>query len=55
MAGLFLNTDEKMCGSLIVLDVNDMAAAKVWAENDPYYKAGLFETSTLKIWKKVIG
>ena len=55
MAGPFLDADEKMCGSLIVLDVNDMAAAKVWAENDPYYKAGLFETSTLKIWKKVIG
>ena len=55
MAGPFLDTDEKMCGSLIVLDVNDMAAAKAWAENDPYNKAGLFETSTLKIWKKVIG
>ena len=55
MAGPFLDADEKMCGSLIVLDVNDMAAAKVWAENDPYNKAGLFETSTLKIWKKVIG
>ena len=55
MAGPFLDTDEKMCGSLIILDVNDMAAAKVWAENDPYNKAGLFETSTLKIWKKVIG
>ena len=55
MAGLFLDTDEKMCGSLIVLDVNDMAAAEAWAENYPYNKAGLFETSTLKIWKKVIG
>ena len=55
MAGPFLDADEKMCGSLIILDVNDMAAAKAWAENDPYNKAGLFETSTLKIWKKVIG
>ena len=55
MAGPFLDTDEKMCGSLIILDVKDMAAAKSWAENDPYNKAGLFETSTLKIWKKVIG
>ena len=55
MAGPFLDTDEKMCGSLIILDVNDMAAAKAWAENDPYNKAGLFETITLKIWKKVLG
>ena len=55
MAGPFLDADEKMCGSLIVLDVNDMAAAEAWAENDPYNRAGLFETSTLKIWKKLIG
>ena len=55
MAGPFLDTDEEMCGSLIVLDVIDMAAAKAWAENDPYNKAGLFETITLKIWKKVLG
>ena len=55
MAGPFLDTDEKMCGSLIILDVKDMAAAESWAENDPYNRAGLFETSTLKIWKKVIG
>ena len=55
MAGPFLDTSEKMCGSLIILDVNDMAAAESWAENDPYNRAGLFENSTLKIWKKVIG
>ena len=55
MAGPFLDAYEKMCGSLIILDVNDMAAAESWAENDPYNRAGLFENSTLKIWKKVIG
>ena len=55
MAGPFLDAGEKMCGSLIILNVNDMAAAEAWAENDPYNRAGLFETSTLKIWKKVIG
>ena len=55
MAGPFLDADEKMCGSLIILDVNDMAAAESWAENDPYNRAGLFENITLKIWKKVIG
>ena len=55
MAGPFLDSDEKMCGSLIILDVNNMAAAEAWAESDPYNRAGLFENSTLKIWKKVIG
>jgi len=54
MAGPFLN-DGQMCGSLIILDVPDMAAATAWAENDPYAKAGLFASTELKVWKKVIG
>ena len=55
MAGPFLNDEGTMCGSLIVLEVADMAAAQNWADNDPYNKAGLFETVTLSQWKKVIG
>ena len=55
MAGPFLDTDKKMCGSLIILNVSDMQSAEAWAEDDPYNKAGLFKNSTLKIWKKVIG
>ena len=30
-------------------------AARSWAENDPYAKAGLFETVVLSEWKKVVG
>ena len=55
MAGPVLDDDGQMCGSLIVLDVEDMAAAQDWADNDPYAKAGLFEAVTLRAWKKVIG
>lgn len=55
MAGPVLDDDGQMCGSLIVLDVEDLAAAQAWADNDPYAKAGLFETVTLRAWKKVIG
>ena len=54
MAGPFLQ-DDQMCGSLIILDVDDMAAAKEWAENDPYAKAGLFQSVEMKVWKKVVG
>ncbi len=53
-AGPLLDDDGQMIGSLIVLDVADMAAAREWAENDPYAKAGLFENVTLTAWKKVI-
>ena len=44
-----------MCGSMIVLDVADLAAARAWAENDPYNKAGLFADVRIQEWKKVIG
>ena len=55
MAGPLLDADGGMCGSLIVLNVVDMAQAKAFADNDPYAKAGLFESVTLDIWNKVIG
>ena len=55
MAGPLIDTDGGMCGSMIVLDVPDLAAAAAWAANDPYAKAGLFESFTLTEWKKVIG
>lgn len=55
MAGPVLDDDGQMCGSLIVLEVDDLAAAQDWASNDPYAKAGLFSDVTLRAWKKVIG
>ncbi len=55
MAGPLLDGDGQMCGSLIVLDVEDAVAAQAWADNDPYAKAGLFSDVTLTAWKKVIG
>ncbi len=53
-AGPLLDNDEQMIGSLIILDVDDMAAAEVWKNGDPYGKAGLFESVELIPWKKVI-
>ncbi len=55
MAGPFLNEDRQMCGSMLILALDTMADAEKWAENDPYAQAGLFETITLREWKKVIG
>lgn len=55
LAGPFLNDAGEMCGSLVVLEVADMAAAQAWADNEPYFKAGLFESVKLQAWKRVIG
>ncbi|MBE1286069.1 MAG: YciI family protein [Rhodobacteraceae bacterium] len=53
-AGPFLDDNGDMVGSLVILDVEDMAAAQAWAANDPYAKAGLFEKVDLIAWNKVI-
>lgn len=55
MGGPLLSNTGDMNGSLIVLDVPDMEAAQAWAAGDPYGKAGLFESVTLRAWKKVVG
>ncbi|WP_137700915.1 YciI family protein [Marimonas lutisalis] len=47
--------DGEMAGSLVILDVETMEAAQTWADNDPYARAGLFESVNLIEWKKVIG
>lgn len=54
-AGPLLDDADQMIGSLVVLNVADMAAAQDWADNDPYAKAGLFDSVDLIPWKRVIG
>lgn len=53
--GPMLDEDGQMCGSMLVLDVPDLAAAEAWAAADPYARAGLFGDVTLRQWKKVLG
>jgi uncharacterized protein YciI len=55
MAGPFLNGDDAMYGSLVVIEADDMAGAEAWAANDPYAKAGLFSDVRIEKWNKVIG
>jgi len=55
MAGPLLDDEGTMAGSLIVLDVADMAEAQVWAANDPYARAGLFVSVDLNVWNRVVG
>ena len=54
IAGPFLDDDGNMNGSLLVLEVEDRAAAEAWCEGDPYAKAGLFESVSIQPWKKVL-
>ncbi|MEM7520813.1 MAG: YciI family protein [Pseudomonadota bacterium] len=54
-AGPLLDGEGAMIGSLIILDVEEMAQAETFAANDPYAKAGLFASVTLQHWNRVIG
>ena len=55
MAGPFLDGGGNMTGSLVVLSVDSLQAARDWAAGDPYAKAGLFASVDIREWKKVIG
>ncbi len=54
-AGPLLDGDGEMAGSLVILSVDSMADAQMWADSDPYALAGLFADVKLIEWKKVIG
>lgn len=41
-------------GSLIVAEFASLAAAKDWADADPYIAAGVYEKVTVKPFKKVL-
>lgn len=44
----------RMIGSLLILDLADRKAAEEFAANDPYTKAGLFESVAIHPWRKVL-
>lgn len=52
-AGPFLGDDGKPDGSLVVIEAQDIAAARALADADPYAKAGLFEAVEVKAWNWV--
>ena len=43
---------ETMTGSVIIMEFPDRAAAEAFAAGDPYAKAGVFESVTIKAWQK---
>jgi uncharacterized protein len=54
-AGPLLSDDgERMVGSLLILDFADRLLAERFTANDPYAKAELFESVTIRRWRKVL-
>ena len=52
-AGPLLDIDGRPCGSLLVIEAEDRAAAEGFAEADPYAKAGLFESAVIRPFRAV--
>ena len=52
-AGPLLDGDERPCGSLLLVDVADRAAAADLATGDPYGVAGLFESVVIRRYHPV--
>lgn len=52
-AGPFLDGDGKPNGSLVVIEAADAAAATALAGQDPYARAGLFESVEVRPWNWV--
>lgn len=45
---------EKPVGSLLVLDFADKGSAEAFAAGDPYAKAGLFQSVSIRPYRKVL-
>lgn len=52
--GPTLDLDGRPCGTLLVIEAEDRAAAEGFAASDPYAKAGLFESTVIRPFRAVL-
>ena len=52
--GPMLDLEGRPCGSMLLIDVEDRAAAEGFAMQDPYAKAGLFESTVIRGFRTVL-
>ena len=55
LAGPFLGADGQPVGSMLVIDAADLAAARAFADADPYRLADLFQSVDIRAWRITIG
>lgn len=55
LGGPYLDEAGQMAGSLLVIEADDIAAARDFAANDPYARAGLFERVDLMAFRATLG
>ncbi|MEM7660907.1 MAG: YciI family protein [Pseudomonadota bacterium] len=56
MAGpVFADDGKTFAGSVFVVEMDSLAAVRDWAADDPYARAGLFETVEIRPFSWVLG
>ena len=55
LGGPFLDSVGQPCGSMLILDCPDEAAARAFLAEDPYAKADLFASVELRPYRPVVG
>jgi hypothetical protein len=55
LGGPFLDAGGDMAGSLIIIEVEDLAAAQAFHDADPYKQAGLFGQVDIRRWRVTAG
>ena len=55
LAGPRLDEKGEMCGSMFVIEAEDLAAAKAFSTDDPYAKAGLFASVEITPFNAALG
>lgn len=53
--GPTLDADGKMNGTLLVVEADDIAEVRAFADEDPYNKAGIFEKVEIRPWNWTTG
>jgi uncharacterized protein YciI len=55
LGGPFLDSKGQPCGSMLILECPDEAAARAFLAGDPYAHAGLFASVELRAFRPVVG
>ncbi|MDX2265626.1 MAG: YciI family protein [Hyphomicrobiales bacterium] len=54
--GALLSADgERVIGSMLIVEADDLAAARSISANDPYTLAGVFESVEIHPWRQAVG
>lgn len=55
LGGPFLDAAGGMAGSMLIIEVDDLAAAQAFSAADPYARAGLFQSVDVRPFKVTLG